>query len=68
MDIFLPYQPINPFEWGYEEAIHEFASNEELLQHYMNVLHAEYRGTLHQYQFFIDEEQSRNLLEMYHYE
>ena len=44
------------------------AANEELLQHYMNVFHAEYLGMLHQYQFFIDEEQSRNLLEVYHYE
>ena len=55
-------------EWGYEGAIHGFAANEELLRHYMDVFHAEYLGMLHQYQFFIDEEQAKNLLEVYHYE
>ena len=30
--------------------------------------HAEYLGMLHQYQFFIDEEQAKELLEVYHYE
>ena len=29
---------------------------------------AEYLGMLHQYQFFIDEEQAKELLEVYHYE
>ncbi len=55
-------------EWGYEGAIHGFAANEELLRHYMDVFHAEYLGMLHQYQFFIDEEQAKNLLEVYRYE
>lgn len=55
-------------EWGYEGAIHGLATNEELLQHYMDVFHAEYLGMLHQYQLFIDEEQSINLFEAYHYE
>jgi uncharacterized protein YihD (DUF1040 family) len=56
------------FIWGYEGAIHGFAANEMLLKHYMNVFHAEYLGMLHQYQFFIDEEQAKKLLEVYHYE
>lgn len=55
-------------QWGYEGAIHGFAANQELLRHYMEVFHAEYLGMLHQYQFFIDEEQARTLLEVYHYE
>ena len=55
-------------EWGYEGAVHGFAANEELLKHYMDVFHAEYLGMLHQYQFFIDEEQAKKLLEVYHYE
>ena len=37
-------------------------------QYYVDVFHAEYLGMLHQYQFFIDEEQAKNLLEVYHYE
>ena len=55
-------------EWGYEGAVHGFAANEQLLQHYINVFHAEYLGMLHQYQFFIDEDQAKKLLEVYHYE
>ena len=55
-------------EWGYEGAIHGFAANEDLLQHYIKIFHAEYLGMLHQYQFFIDEVQAKNLLEVYHYE
>jgi len=55
-------------EWGYEGAVHGFAANAELLKHYMDVFHAEYLGMLHQYQFFIDEEQAKKLLEVYHYE
>ncbi|MCM1385964.1 MAG: hypothetical protein NC231_01440 [Bacillus sp. (in: Bacteria)] len=55
-------------QWGYEGAMHGFAANEELLEHYIDVFHAEYLGMLHQYQFFIDEEQAKQLLEVYHYE
>lgn len=55
-------------EWGYEGTIHGFAANGELLKHYIDVFHAEYLGMLHQYQFFIDEKQARELLEVYHYE
>ena len=55
-------------QWGHEGAIHGFAANAALLNHYIKVFGAEYLGMLHQYQFFIDEEQSRKLLEVYHYE
>lgn len=55
-------------QWGYEGAIHGFAANQELLEHYIAVFHAEYLGMLHQYQFFIDEVQAKKLLEVYHYE
>lgn len=55
-------------KWGYEGALHGFAANEKLLQHYIDVFHAEYLGMLHQFQFFIDEENAKNLLEVYHYE
>ncbi len=55
-------------QWGYEGAMHGYAANEELLEHYIETFHAEYLGMLHQYQFFIDEEQAKKLLEVYHYE
>lgn len=55
-------------QWGYEGALYGFAANQELLEHYIEVFHAEYLGILHQYQFFVDEVQARKLLEVYHYE
>ncbi len=55
-------------QWGYDGAIHGFAANQKLLEHYINVFGAEYLGMLHQYQFFIDEIQAGKLLEVYHYE
>lgn len=55
-------------KWGYEGAIHGFAANQQLLEHYINVFHANYLGMLHQYQFFIDEDAAKKLLEVYHYE
>lgn len=53
---------------GYEGAIHGFAGNEELLMHYIETFNAEYLGLLHQFQFFIDEQAAKKLLEVYTYE
>lgn len=55
-------------EWGYEGAMHGYAANEDLLQHYIKQFNAEYLGMLHQYQFFIDEDNAKKLLEVYNYE
>ena len=55
-------------EWGYEGAMHGFAANKKLLEHYCKVFNAEPLGMLHQYQIFIDENNAKNLLEVYHYE
>lgn len=55
-------------QWGYGGAMHGFAANEELLKHYISVFGAEYLGMLHQYQFLIDENASRKLMEVYSYE
>lgn len=55
-------------QWGYEGAMHGFAANRELLNHYIKVFNAEYLGLLHQYQFFIDEDNAKKLLEVYTYE
>ena len=54
--------------WGYEGAIHGFALNKELLNHYIEVLGAVYLGAQHPYQFFLDGEASQKLLEVYTYE
>ena len=42
-------------QWGYEGAMHGFALNKELLEHYMETFNAEFLGMLHDYQFFINE-------------
>lgn len=55
-------------EWGYDGAVHGFAANEKLLEHYVEKLHAELLCMLHQYQFFIDEIHAQELLEVYNYE
>ena len=55
-------------EFGYEGAIHGFAANQKLLNHYMETLGAQYLGMLHQYQFFIDEDNSKKIREIYDYE
>lgn len=45
-----------------------FAANQQLLEPYINVFHATYLGMLHQYQFFVGEDEAKELLEVYHYE
>ena len=55
-------------EWGWDGFVHGYAANEELLQHYMERFNATYIGRLHKFQFYIDEEESRKLLEVYNYE
>ena len=48
--------------------MHGYAADQELLEHYINVFEAEYLGMQHQYQFFIDEDNAKKLLEVYNYE
>ena len=50
-------------ELGYEGVVHGFATSLRLLKHYMRRYGAKYLGLLHQYHFFIDEEQAKKLLE-----
>ena len=55
-------------EWGYGGAIHGFAANRELMEHYIKVFGAEHLGMLHAYQILIEEEAAKKLLEVYNYE
>ena len=55
-------------QWGYEGAMHGFALNKELLEHYIEKFNAEFLGMLHDYQFFINEINAKKLLEVYNYE
>lgn len=55
-------------QWGYEGAMHGFALNKELLEHYIETFNAEFLGMLHDYQFFINEINAKKLLGVYNYE
>lgn len=55
-------------EWGYGGAVHGFAANRELMEHYIKVFGAEHLGMLHAYQILIEEEAAKKLLEVYNYE
>ena len=55
-------------QWGYQGAIHGFALNKELLNHYIGVLGAIFLGSLHEYHFFVNEKAAKHLLETYTYE
>ena len=55
-------------QWGYEGAMHGFALNKELLEHYIETFNAEFLGMLHDYQFFINEINAKKILEVYNYE
>ena len=55
-------------QWGYEGAMHGFALNKELLEHYIETFNAEFLGMLDDYQFFINEINAKKLLEVYNYE
>lgn len=55
-------------EWGYEGAMHGFAANKKLLNHYIEKLGAVHLGMLHEYQIFINEKKARELKEVYTYE
>ena len=48
--------------------MHGFAADESLLKHYIKMFGAEYLGMLHQYQFLVDENAARKLIEVYSYE
>lgn len=55
-------------QWGYAGAMHGFAANKELLEHYIKTFNAEFLGMLHDYQFFVNEIEAKKLLEVYNYE
>ncbi len=48
-----------------ETFLYGFAANKELLEHYIEKFDAEFIGVLHPYQFAIDEQHARAILEVY---
>lgn len=55
-------------DFGYDGLVYGFAANKELLEHYLDVFTGQYIGMLHPYQFAIDEENAKEILEVYNYE
>ena len=55
-------------EYGFAGYMYGFAANKELLNHYVDTFQAEVIGVLHPYQFAIDGETARSIMEVYDYE
>lgn len=56
------------FDYGYDGYLYGFAANQELLEHYINAFNSEFIGVLHPYQFAIDEENAKKIMEVYDYD
>ena len=54
-------------EYGYDGFMYGFAANEKLMKHYVDKPNAEEIGILHSYQFAIDEENAKQIMEVYDY-
>lgn len=54
-------------EEGFDGVMTGYAANQELLEHYCSVFHAEFLGILHPYQFIIDDVESAKIREVYDY-
>ena len=54
--------------YGYDGYMYGFAANKELLEHYVKVFQGEVIAILHPYQFAIDEQAAREIMEVYDYE
>ena len=56
------------FDYGYEGAMTGYAANKDLVNHYCKAFNAEWIQALHPYQIFIDEENAKQLMEVYSYD
>ena len=55
-------------DFGYNGLMTGFAANKKLLEHYCDVFNAQHIGILHPFQFAVDEENARKIMEVYDYE
>lgn len=55
-------------DFGYDGYMYGFAANQKLLEHYVDVFNGEVIVVLHPYQFAIDEDGARKIMEVYDYE
>lgn len=54
--------------FGYDGYMYGFAANKTLLEHYVDVFHGEVIAILHPYQFAIDEQAAKEIMEVYNYD
>ncbi|MCM1044199.1 MAG: hypothetical protein NC417_01705 [Candidatus Gastranaerophilales bacterium] len=54
--------------YGYDGYMYGFAADKKLLEHYVNTFHGEVIAILHPYQFAIDEQAAKEIMEVYDYE
>ena len=54
-------------DFGYDGYMYGFAANEDLLKYYVTKLNAEVIAMLHPYQFAVDEESAKQIMEVYDY-
>ena len=55
-------------DFGFDGMMYGFAANKILLDHYIEKFNAEFVGILHPFQFAIDEENAKNIMEVYTYD
>jgi len=55
-------------DFGYDGYMYGFAASQKLLEHYVATFNGEVIGVLHPYQFAIDEEGAKTIMEVYDYE
>ena len=67
--VYLSFKTLVSWKWPKKYCLkYGFASNKELLAHYVDVFHGEVIAVLHPYQFAIDEERAKSIMEVYDYE
>ena len=54
--------------YGYDGYMYGFVADKELLEHYVKTFHGEIIAILHPYQFAIDEQVAKEIMEVYDYE
>ncbi|UTC55299.1 hypothetical protein [Treponema sp. OMZ 906] len=55
-------------DFGFDGMMYGFTANKILLDHYVEKFNAEFIGILHPFQFAIDEENAKNIMEVYTYD
>ena len=58
----MPYVGSESMKAGYGDAIYGYAANQQVLEHYMEKMHATHVGVLHPYQFCVFEDEIKTYI------